>query len=247
MNDNYKEIVKNIASAVLKFADYLDSFSKWYQENKYIISSYLQVFVDLRTWYLAVEKMAENQIVFTDDLTVEFSNKIYESNNVNQTIYAYYFDNGKERISQLIERCQKAQLLDKYKILLHQTIEAYRVSHYHLACIGLFSVLDGLMTDTTGLITTSFKRRIKVIEEKLVDKTELSRIDKKALCIYKSFEIIDKTVLGHSDFSNSDPGETVLNRHWVVHGRSVREYSEYDFLKVLLLVDSVVIASDLSE
>lgn len=227
---------------VSKFAEVLNASLNWYERNADNIKQYIFAFADFGVWCSAVEKMANNQIIFTDDLSIEFANEIYDSLDIDAVIEKYYSENDDQRLNCVIERCKNSKKIEDYTLLFFQTIEAYKLGHYHLACVGLFSVIDGILADVTNMINaTNFKRRIEAVNEKFDAKIELNDIDRRTLCIYDSVNIIKDSIFGGSDFSKAEPSG--INRHWVMHGRTRRIYTRCDFLKVLLLLDAIIFLS----
>ena len=243
---NFKTILSGATKFIEKFAKVLEVCHKWYQDNEETISMYLLAFADFGVWCVATNKLATKEIVFTDNLTSEFANEIYNSSDVDDLIQKYYFDNAEEKMQGLIERCKESKLIENYEELYFQILEAYKRAYYHLACVGLFSIIDGVLADTSNMInSTSFKKRIEVIESKFSDKIELNDIDRKTLCIYNSVNSLKDSIFGDSRFSENEP-ETI-NRHWIVHGRTRKDYTKYDFLKILLWLDAIIFLSKLSE
>lgn len=184
------------------------------------------------------KKIAERQIVFTDDLPLDFAKEIGNSTNIDELVQGYYFNNNEQNMTMLIERCGAAKEIIPYKELFAQTLDAYQIGHYHLACIGMFSLLDGVLADDSEMISvTNFNKRIDAIEKKIIDKVDLNNFDRKALCIFTSMPQIKESMFSHSDFKASEPDN--LNRHWVMHGRTRKSYIKYDFLKMMLLLDAI--------
>ena len=141
-----------------------------------------------------------------------------------------------------MNRCDKAKCLRDYQNLFLQITDTYSRQQYHLACIGLFAIADGLMADiSTMKKSTSFEKRIKSIEQKMADKIELDTIDRRTFFIHLQFDSLgdnlSNSVFGFSDFTKDEPNE--LNRHWLLHGRTHKTYSRYDFLKILLWIDQL--------
>lgn len=235
---NYKKLFEGARTMLIKFAEVLVSAREWYERNAENIAKYLLVFADFGTWCSATDKLAERQVVFTDDLTIDFAKEICNSANIDELVQGYYFDNNEQNMTMLIERCGAAKEIIPYKNLYAQTLNAYQRGHYHLACIGMFSLLDGVLADVSEMLSaTNFKQRLGVIEKKLKDKVDLDDFDRKTLCIYTSTEQIKESMFGPSDFEGPEPD--ILNRHWVIHGRTRKAYSKYDFLKIMLWLDSI--------
>ena len=217
----------------------------WYEENADIISSYLLAFAEFGEWSIATSKLIENQFVFTDNLTPDLAHEIYQGADVEEVMTHYYFDNDGQNMEKLIQRCKYSNYIREYRELYHQILNAYDREDYLLACIGLFSLVDGLLAECSGMIEqTGFKKRLERISDKLADKVELNEIDKKTICIYEAFKKFDCSVFNDSVFSDKEP--PTVNRHWDVHGRTHRKHTRIDFLKVLLWLDAVIYLHDKS-
>ena len=217
----------------------------WYEENADIISSYLLAFAEFGEWSVATNKLIENQFVFTDNLTPALAHEIYQGADVEEVMTRYYFDNDGQNMEKLIQRCKDSSYIREYRELYHQILNAYDREDYLLACIGLFSLVDGLLAECSGMIEqTGFKKRLARISDKLADKVVLNEIDKKTICIYEAFKKFDCSVFNDSVFSDKEP--PMVNRHWDVHGRTHRKHTRIDFLKVLLWLDAVIYLHDKS-
>lgn len=236
-NSNSGDIFAKLKVIAIKVSEIFTTVREWYNRNEDNIHKYLLAFADFSVWISATEKLAEKQIVFTDDLNLDFAKEIYNSVNIDELIKKYYFDNNEQNMTLLVERCGVLREITNYKELYLQTIESYNKKHYHLACIGIFSILDGVLADISEITTTNFKLRIEAIENKIKTEVELNEVDRKTLCIYTAIEKIEDTLFAFSDFSQDEP--IGLNRHWLVHGRTRKEYTNYDFLKILLWVDGI--------
>lgn len=243
---NYRDYFEGAKAFVVQFAKALTVVHEWCERNSENIATYLLAFADFGIWSSATDKLAEKQVVFTDDLTLDFAKKIYDSSDVDQLVQEYYFGNDAQNMSMLIERCGKLNEAIPYKELYRQILDAYQRTDYHLGCVGMFSLIDGVLADISQMTTsTNFNSRIKAIEDKISDRVELNTIDRKTLCIYTSMERIKETMFGDSRFYNAEPEE--INRHWLVHGRTRKTYTQYDFLKILLCFDAISYISQLTE
>ena len=232
------------------FSNALGKATTWYEENADIITSYLLAFAEFGEWSVATNKLIENQFVFTDNLTPALAHEIYQGADVEEVMTRYYFDNDGQNMKKLIQRCKDSSYIREYRELYHQILNAYDREDYLLACIGLFSLVDGLLAECSGMIKqTRFKTRLERISDKLADKVELNEIDKKTICIYDAInnasdKKTDCSVFKDSDFSGEEL--PMVNRHWDVHGRTHRKHTRIDFLKVLLWLDAVIYLHDKS-
>lgn len=231
------DVFDYIGNSIKKLSDAIYGFAKWYQNIMPLLDRYIQIFANIGKIFSTIDLLIDNQIVFTDDLTAELINELYNSNNVESVIQDYYFSDNDNKMKALILRCQNAEIIQNYNQLYTQTIAAYEMGFYQLSCAGLLTILDGILSDIT-IIDTNYKKRFACIEEKINNNVKLEDIDIKFLCVYKSIDSFDMSILSNSKLSNNEP--TMLNRHWILHGRTHRPYSRMDVLKVLLWIDAMI-------
>ena len=236
------EGLSGIVKGLETFAYALNKVHTWYQQNADNIANYLSVFAEFGEWSVAIDKLIENQFVFTDNLTPGLAHEIYQGADVDEIMNRYYFNNDGQNMKKLIQRCKGSDYIQEYRELYRQILNAYDREDYLLACIGLFSLVDGLLADCSGINKTGFQKRLDCIADIFADKAELNEIDRKMLCIYDAFKKFDCSVFKDSRFSEEEP--QAVNRHWDVHGRTHRKHTRLDFLKVLLWLDAVIYLSD---
>ena len=240
--ENYRPILNGLIHIVQRAAEVFASVQNWYQQHADSINTYITTFAGLSVWFSAVQKMADAQIVLTGDLSLSLAQDIYQSNSVAETVEQFYTRNDNYEINRVIYRCQCAKQTSVYSELLSQTISAYQLEHYHLACLGMLAIVDGALSDVTENKKTSYKIRLQEIEKKIADKFELNDLEKKLICIYVAMEKFEESIFKNSDFAKAEPD--ALNRHWVVHGRTRREYTKFDFIKILLWLDAIIFLDD---
>lgn len=234
--------MQGIIKGLEVFVAALEKAHTWYQNNAENISMYLQAFADFGVWSVATDRLIEGQIVFTDDLPQGLAQEIYNGADIEQVVCSYYFGNNECNMERVIKRCQQNEQVQKYAELYYQIISAYRINHYLIACIGLFSLIDGVLADVSEQTTTKFKDRLDAVKGKIGNKKCLSEIDRRTLCIYQAFESFDTSIFrNYYNFSVQEPQN--INRHWDLHGRTHREHSKIDFLKVLLWLDAIIFSS----
>lgn len=242
-NDYIFSAFNGIATFIQGAINIFARVGEWYRDNEENINSFLVGFSNFSTCCSAIKKMAQHQIMFSDDISLEFANAICNTDNVDALVQNHYFGNDAQCIKSVIKRCEKAQCLHLYRKLFSEIIDAYGRQHFLLACMGLFAVADGMLADISCMKdSTSFEKRIKSIEQKMTDKIELDNIDKRTFFMQVQFDSLgDKlsnSVFSFSDFTKDEPN--ALNRHWLLHGRTQKTYDRYDFLKILLWIDQLV-------
>lgn len=236
--DWLKDNADSVQAALEYIPNLIRKFQAWYDENSETLSEYITAFLDFGIWSAAINKLIENQIVFTDYLSNEFAKEIFWSENVDSTISEYYFGNDYQSINEVISRCKDSELLREYNDLFSQIVAAYNNEHYQLACLGLYAIIDGSMSLISEDKTTNFRTRFEKIKKKIGEKVELSDVDRRFLCIYSALKSFNQSAFSFSSFYNCEPD--YAHRHWAVHGRTRRSHTELDFLKALLWVDALV-------
>lgn len=234
--------IQGLIKGIEIFSDTIKSISALYQNNSEKLLKYIRAFADFGVWSVAIDKLLKNQIVFTDNLSQELANGIYNGMDVEKVVWPYYLDNNEYNTKRLIERCQQYEQVQKYSELYDEIISSYYMGHYLLACIGLFSLIDGVLSDVSKESTTNFKKRLDLVKEKFDNDIELNEIDRKTICIYQAFNSFESSIFSNSDFSKEEPHN--INRHWDLHGRTRRPHSKTDFIKVLLWLDAIIFLSD---
>lgn len=241
-----KGIVSIVSSAVELLVKKIANFTEWYRANQDKIQEYIDGIEKLTYWQNAVDKLTESQIVFTEPMSGEIIDRINKAKSAENFILEYYSENGSERLEKLIGRCGSAKEVLAYKKLYPQVVVASEMGCYQLACLGLFTLEDGILADVTNEPkNTNFNNRIKKLENKINDKIPLSDIDLQILEIIVAFDKFKETAFGNSNFNEAEPN--YLNRHWTLHGRSRREYTKLDFIRMLLSLDALIFMMNLTE
>lgn len=243
IKEEYRSILNGVILVVQRVAEVFSSAHTWYQKNAETINTYFAAFAGLSLWFSAVQKMADAQIVFTGNLSLEMAQEICTSNNASAVVERYYTEDDNRELGEVFSRCQQASQVSACSELFSQIISAYYAGHYHLACLGMLAVVDGILSDVSAMKeSTSYKKRIQKLEQKIADKFELSDLEKKLLCIYVAMDNFEESIFKNSDFSQNEP-ET-LNRHWMMHGRTHRAYTNLDFIKIILWLDAIIFLDD---
>ena len=236
-NSKLEIFVKGVINFLQLIGNGISACCDWYVKHADTIEQYIQAFSNLAFWNAAVDELVKCQIIFTDDLSDELISEINTADNVDAVVESYYFGDSGNRVNEIISRCQRYLLSTSYSALFSQIQTSYETQHYHLACIGMFAILDGVFSDVSGNARTKTSTRFEAIETKITERLELNELDRRTICICKTMSSFEQTIF--KDNYSFDDEPTGLNRHWVMHGRTRREYSRYDFLKVLLWLDAI--------
>lgn len=241
-----KNWVDELIKTLKLVAEKVNGFMNWVGKNQDSIDEYFAVFASLQRWQNAVNKLSDKQIVFTDVLTKDLIESVNKAKTAEDFILEYYAEDGNACFQNLITRCGKTKQVSEYKKLYPQIIVAAEMGCYHLACLGMFALEDGILSDiTSDLKSTSFQKRINELENKINERLPLSDVDLKMWAIIVSFEKFKNTAFGNSDFNKEEPEH--INRHWILYGRSHREYTKVDYIKMLLSLDALLFMANLTE
>lgn len=247
MDNEVFEIPKGIVEGLKVIAGAIDRIWNEYNIDTRELFERLSIIADGARWLAAIDKLAEHQIAFTDRMTAELVYKINTSENVDDVISHYYFDNNDANINNLIHRCEKAQEIKAYNPLFGQIIQAYKLGSYQLACIGLFALMDGVLAEASQMQdNTHFTSRIKKIADRASSQETLGDLDKIEVAIYitiKKFEKSKELSMFYGGKFSGDESDR-LKRDWLLHGRTHRDYEKIDFLKVLLWLDAIIFLSN---
>lgn len=235
-----------ISRTMQQFLKKMDCFKDWWKANQDVIDDYIVAFGKLHRWQNAVDKLKKSQIVFTEPMTKEVIDEVYAAQDADSFLLKYYTENDGKKLDELVHRCGKARQVLEYKNLYPEVIVASQMRCYQLACLGLFSLEDGILADIAeDPKNTSFKKRIKELEDKIDAKLPLSDIDLQIWAIFIAFDSFKETAFANSHFNKSEPDG--LNRNWALHGRSRRNYTVVDFIKMLLSLDALILLTNIAD
>ena len=249
---NYLKSSALLIEAFKKIRDTISPVIEVVNENKQLIIGGIYSVMDFATWTECAKKAAEKGIVLTESIPIELAIKIYDSpdDEIESLIEKHYFENDLTNFKLLITKCKQSDYLTAYACLFNEVLDSFEVGNYQLACIGLFSISDGLLADVSNMVnSTKFKNRIEALTKKISEEDVITNISKSTISVCNFFDAsnnyFDVSPFKNSRFSDDEP--TNVNRHWAVHGRSRRVYSRLDFLKIILWIDALTILADISK
>lgn len=241
-----------------QFIESLQIISKFWEENAEAIIKTCETLNQIRNdtliliqkgaetynnWYTANEKLAAEQYVFTDYLSRSFAKQLVDTKCCREEIEHYYFDEGSKRFNALVNRLSTYPII-KDRPLFLDVLKAYSAKMYHIACLGLFSLLDGLLSEITQDTCTSCKKKAeRILDDAKEDCLDLSMGERKIMNVYTALPIVVASLFGFSDFSQEEPEQ--LNRNWIVHGRSHRAFEKHDCLKLFMCLEGILMISDI--
>ena len=241
-SEKFKRIISAAGEAMLRLSDTLNLIDEWIKKNQPTIEQYLKVFSKTVVYFDAIDKLETIHLVCTYDLNYDFAKKISEAKDPLDAVYNYYSKDDAKNLRSMIKRCGESAIMSNRFSLFNQCIIAYEQKSYQLAVIGIYSIADCLLSDMTQNPSTSFRARFEYIMNRIEQEQPLSASDLREFSFLNAMKDINNTPFGYSSFSGSEPD--FAHRHWLLHGRSHRGYTENDFIFALLWLDSLIFMSE---
>ena len=85
---------------------------------------------------------------------------------------------------------------------------------------------------------------MKALRDKVDKRASLTDFEERVLTAYTAMYKFDKSIFAFSDFDSEETEVEGINRHWLLHGRTNKDYDEFDVLKVLLWIEALIIMDD---
>lgn len=190
----------------------------------------------------SAEMLGEAQYVYWNYMSSEFVDTIINSQNVNQTLEELIVQKRLLTVDDTIEKCRANPYMHCYTHIFNQSVRAIKNGQLDLAVIGLTSIIDGLLTDTSGNHTTKIATRASAIMDKLEENETVDSDEYALMTLMLTFEKTMELFSANSDFKGEEPKE--LNRHWIMHGRSRRRKTELDCVKLINLIYGILLIDE---
>lgn len=245
---NYDELICNIKDkvvpALLQFTENIRRISGPVKELLKSLELLKPVFAEISTLaqiYQFAEKSSKEQFILVDVLPREVL-IISETMDIDKLITKYFM--GNELINRTILACG---LDDNY--LFQQAIDALNEDrYYNLVILGLTAVLDNVLSENSGQIkNVNIKTRCEAIIHKIEEKGTivLDEMEEKDFLLFTSYPKVIEMFGQDSDFQDIEP--TRLNRHWIMHGRTHRDYTKLDCIKILNMIYGTIRMGELGK
>lgn len=192
---------------------------------------------------MAIEKLGANQYVCWEDPSKEGYESILESESLNEWLLACM---NEAELKEMVKGVLIHPLLQQHTLLIEQVFYAYECENYALSILGMLAVIDALLSNVSGMInSTGMMLRINSIFDKLNQKRTVTKQEMKDLCLGYTTAATLKGLTVNRRFDETEPDG--INRHWLMHGRSHREISQLDCIKMLRLINGILLMYELAE
>lgn len=191
----------------------------------------------------ATDKLGNEQYVCWERFSNEIAEEIMNTCIIDELLLSLETEGCSPKINTTIEKCSTHYLVEDRKSLFSDIVCAYQSKLYTLVVTGLFSLIDGLLSEATYDNGTSISKRIQL----LLDEELKINPEYKGAKEYILLTTLSKTTASISAFSDFDWFEPLnLNRHWFVHGRSTRACSQLDCIKLFNYLYGIMLVFDIT-
>jgi len=243
------KIAQNIQEVMLPFAEIAASFQAFLQpilnvlaELQPKIDGIIEGLKEASRSLIVIEKLGDAQFVQWNYLSEEFIDAVLSSNNTNKTLRHLLLTDKFKSVDVTIEKCMANSYLHKYMRLFEQSVIAFKSGQSDLAVIGFTSIIDGLLSDISGIETTNIAKRSSAILSKLEENEFVDSDEYALLALMLTFQKTISSFSASSDFSKKEPKG--LNRHWIMHGRSHRKKTKLDCVKLINLIYGIILIDE---
>jgi len=199
-------------------------FEKIYAETQKIASEIAKPFVMLKN-------LGENQFVYWDWFDNDFCNEVLSTDDINNLLFEYYSQDNFKRINETIDRCKHDSIMKSYSELFSQAIICYQNKQYNISILGLIAIADSILSEVTQNETHRYKARVERIKEELLKKGSYSPEDFSLIALYFTFRHMMDSFYKTFPFDGPEP--ELLNRNWLMHGRSRKDITQLDCIKII--------------
>lgn len=195
--------------------------------------------------FLAINKFKDVQYVYWDFISIDFMEEVIASDNVNKTLQTYESQNKFQKSESVIIECLHHPYILSQAHVFEQTIRAYHNDQYDLATIGLLSVIDSVLSEASRNLTHNPLKRCKSIFDKIENKNPLDSDEYAIVSLGLTYQGTVESLYKTVSFSEKEPKN--LNRHWIMHGRSKREKTQLDCIKLINFLYGIILIDELSK
>ncbi|MEJ7816856.1 MAG: hypothetical protein WKF53_16935 [Rubrobacter sp.] len=134
----------------------------------------------------------------------------------------------------IVEGLRSSPCVETRSPIVEDAIYCLEHERWHAAVCSLLPVVEGIISDRAGVLSGMRvgKRFTKLLHEEEGELTALSAIP--------ALSVLDKEVFTRQEFADVELAETALNRHLVLHGRTVSFGSEVNGCKLFMLLVALV-------
>ncbi len=182
----------------------------------------------LKGWPLPVFLSINEVVTWAQDPPDELDQKFSD----------WFSANDGERFDTLASSCLERQILGPWLSLLEECISAYRRCEYRVTVPSLLAILEGILMAERGNST-----RVVATAKQYRDAAPHEDHDSMLWLIWDAIHAYVSQLFKPAPFEAQRP--SVLNRHWILHGRDESgAWNQSDSLRLFLGIETVSLMLD---
>lgn len=154
---------------------------------------------------------------------------------IDATITARFMSDDGKNLEGLRSDLLNAPALAQWHSLIEEAMNSIKAGRHRIAIPAALTILEGFVADSLrsrSVIGAKEKSPIsKFTKHKWSDK------DINEVFFWESAIAFLNEIFAYSDFSQEEPG--LINRHWVLHGRSAKEWTLPDALRLVSAISTL--------
>lgn len=191
-----------------------------------------------KTLDVAVEKLVKEGWTLPAELPITAVNALGNTDildDVNSFMEQFYAYDDYRNMKAMLKGIQESKIKEGLKKLVNECWNAFNSKMYAICATSLLSVIEGILSEFSD--DKQDVRMMKVCQ-KHVDSfpSDGSTIMKHVWISYNQFI---RNLYQKSDFTANEPD--IINRHWLLHGRSDFEVEEIECMKLFNAIHSLCI------
>ncbi len=247
-HDKISETMNTIATISKKInrilEDVQEPFKLIFEAVRAFSENFERMLLSTRSVFRTIEILKNNQFTLWYSVEIPDSTDLDDPMSINDYMLNFFTSNSEFKLRKLICDCRASLDGSSAVILYDQAITCLQHSDFHIAMLGFTAILDGLLSLVSECDATSIKKRVNLLAERIIanDENELASEEINEFSLYYTLVYSIESFGAHMEFS--EPESTVLNRHRLMHGRSTRDYTLIDCIKLLSMIRGINLAGE---
>ena len=234
------EVVRIVADVLKPYADFINDLKPKIEQYR----PALEKLAESSAVMSAIDKLGNNQYVLWKPLPRDYvaAMKTVASPEMIDKLIEEYIETDDIGA---IDYC-RTYLGDN--AIFEEAAIAFQQGLYSVSIVGFIVTLDRVIAECSGQIReTNFKKRIDKIKWIIEQKGELylEELEARDYLVFLTYFDAIKGIGDGSGFDEEEP--TRLNRPWLAHGRTQRQYVRIDCIKVINMIYGTIRMSELGK
>ena len=240
----FSELMQNAENTVIRYKEWLQSISEAADAFNAKFKEAIENINRMARPLLAVDKLKATQYVFWEFMTPDFVEDIINSPDVNEMMQAYESKNEYAKSEAILAQCVEHPFVAPQQRLFEQVVASYRNSHYDIAAVGFMAIIDCALSMCSGKSTHNLPHRCEAIMQKIKENAAVSKNEYAEVTLIVTFRAMLDSLdeyFGFPEIPNEDIEPLKLNRHWLMHGRTIKEKTRFDCIKLINLLYGIIL------